>query len=65
MRELKGFEKVYLERGQVKEILFTLGKDELGFYNMNNEFVVEEGVFTVYLGGDAYCDNKLTLNYKA
>ena len=65
MRELKGFEKVYLGRGQEKEILFTLGKDELGFYNMNNEFVVEEGVFTVYLGGDAYCDNKLTLNYKA
>lgn len=65
MRELKGFEKVYLGKGQEKEILFTLGKDELGFYNMNNEFVVEEGVFTVYLGGDAYCDNKLTLNYKA
>ncbi len=64
MRELKGFEKVYLEKCQEKEILFTLGKNELGFYNMNTEFVVEEGIFTVYLGANAYCDNKLTLNYK-
>lgn len=64
IRELKGFEKVFLKKGEEKEILFKLGKNELGFYNMNNEFVVEEGLFTVYLGGNAYCEDKLILNYR-
>lgn len=64
IRELKGFEKVFLNKGEEKEILFRLGEDELGFYNMKNEFVVEEGAFTVYLGGNAICDNKLTLDYR-
>ena len=63
IRELQGFRKIFLKKGEKKEVLFTLGKKELGFYNMENEFVVEEGVFTVYLGGSAYCDNQLKLRY--
>jgi len=63
IRELKGFEKVFLKKGEEKEILFKLGEKELGFYNMQNEFVVEEGTFTAYLGANAYCDNKLSIKY--
>lgn len=63
IRELKGFEKVFLKKGEEREILFKLGKNELGFYNLSNEFVVEEGLFTIYLGGNAYCNNKLSINY--
>ena len=64
IRELKGFQKVFLKKGEEKEIAFTLGYDELGFYNKDNKFVVEDGTFTVYMGGDAFCKNELKLNYK-
>lgn len=63
IRELKGFSKVTLKKGEEKEVLFKLGEKELGFYNMQNKFVVEPGIFTVYLGGNAYCDNKLTIKH--
>ena len=63
IRELKAFEKVFLKKGEEKDILFNLGKNELGFYNLNNEFVVEKGLFAVYLGGNAYCNNKLSIKY--
>lgn len=63
IRELKGFEKIFLKKGEEKEVLFKLGRNELGFYNMNNEFVVEKGMFTVYLGGNAFCENKLMIQY--
>ncbi len=61
IRELKGFEKVSLKQGEEKEVLFKLGREELGFYNMHNEFIVENGAFTVYLGGNAYCENSLRI----
>lgn len=64
MRELKGFEKVFLKKGEEKRISFKLGREELGFYNMNNEFVVENGAFTVYLGGNSLCDNAISIYYK-
>ena len=64
IRELKGFEKIFLKKGEEKEVVFKLGENELGFYNMNNEFVVEEGLFSVYLGENAYCDNKLEINLR-
>ncbi len=63
IRELKSFEKIFLKKGEEKEVLFKLGEKELGFYNMDNEFVVEEGLFTVYMGGDAYCENKVSVRY--
>ena len=64
LKELKGFEKVFLKKGEEKEITFELEENELGFYNMNNEYVVEEGSFTIYIGEDSYSENKLTINYR-
>lgn len=64
IRELKGFEKVFLKKSEEKEVLFKLSKKELGFYNLQNEFVVEPGIFSVYLGGNAFCNNKLSIKYE-
>lgn len=64
IRELKGFEKVFLKNGEEKEVTFRIGYDELGFYNMNNEYVVEDGTFTVYLGGNSFCRNDIKIKYK-
>ena len=48
--ELKGFEKVYLEPGEVKTVRFTLTGRELSLYNMEMERVVEPGKFDVMIG---------------
>ncbi len=64
IRELKGFQKVFLKKGEEKEISFKLGYEELGFYNKDNKFAVEDGTFTVFMGGDSFCQNEVKLIYK-
>lgn len=53
VKELKGFEMVELKAGETKTITFTLTDAELGFYNNQNEFVVEPGTFKVMVGGNS------------
>ncbi|MBS3737034.1 glycoside hydrolase family 3 C-terminal domain-containing protein [Candidatus Bipolaricaulota bacterium] len=49
-RELKGFEKIYLQPGESKKITFNLPKDLLGFYGRNMELVTEPGSFKAMIG---------------
>lgn len=53
IKELKGFELVELKPGETKTITFVLTNAELGFYNHQNEFVVEPGSFKVMVGGSS------------
>lgn len=53
IKELKGFELVELKAGEKKTITFTLTDKELGFYNNQGDFVIEEGVFKVMVGGSS------------
>ena len=53
VRELKGFELVELETNQTKTITFTLSNDQLGFYDNNGKFKVENGDFEVFVGGSS------------
>lgn len=64
VKELKGFEMVELKAGETKTITFTLTDAELGFYNNQNEFVVEPGSFKVMVGGnsDAKLSDKFEVN---
>lgn len=52
-KDLRGFQRVHLEPGQLKKLEFTLGPEELQLYNANNEWVVEPGQFKVYIGGSS------------
>jgi beta-glucosidase-like glycosyl hydrolase len=51
VRELKSFKKVALEKGESKKIDFTLPISDLGYYDNNMNYIVEEGKFKVYVGG--------------
>jgi beta-glucosidase len=64
VKELKGFEMIELKAGETKTITFTLTDAELGFYNNQNEFVVEPGTFKVMVGGnsDAKLSDKFEVN---
>lgn len=51
VRELKGFKKVVLDKGESKRIDFILPVNELGYYDNNMDYIVEEGKFKIYVGG--------------
>ncbi len=50
VKELKAFERVALRAGEKRRIEFTLGREQLGFYNRQMRFVVEPGEFKVMIG---------------
>ena len=53
VKELKAFKKVFLKKGESKEISFTLGVDDLRFYNKDLQYVYEPGDFKVFVGGNS------------
>ncbi len=53
VRELKGFERVSLQPGESKHVDFTLGFDELSYYNLDMERVIEPTEYQVWIGGDS------------
>ncbi len=50
VKELKGFQKVFLKAGEKKSIEFTVKPDHLSFYNLEMKKVVEPGTFKVFVG---------------
>ncbi len=52
-RQLKGFKKVILKKGESKQVSITLSANDLKFYNSNLEFVSEPGEFKIYVGTDS------------
>ena len=61
IKELKGFDKLFVQAGESKTAEFEIGFEELGFYNSNGRFVVEPGEFKIYVGKDAWCDEYVSL----
>ena len=54
IKELKGFSKVKLTPGETKEVVFTIGKDALSFYDdARHEWVAEPGKFEVIVAASA------------
>jgi len=50
LRQLAGFQRVTLRPGQERTVTFTLGPSQLGLWNADEHFVVEPGVFDVWVG---------------
>jgi beta-glucosidase len=53
VRELKGFQKVLLQPGESKKVQFTLGRDELAFWNIDMKHVVEPAAVKVWVAGNS------------
>jgi beta-glucosidase len=45
VKELKGFERIFLKAGERRKIEMTVKAQDLGFYNAQNQYVVEDGEF--------------------
>ena len=54
VRELKGFQRITLRPGESRSIRFTLGKDELAFWNAEPDWVIEAAAVTVWVASDAH-----------
>ena len=50
VKELKGFEKIFLKAGESKKVSFKITPELLKFYNYNLDFVCESGDFEVMIG---------------
>jgi beta-glucosidase len=48
LKELKGFQKIILRKGEKKTVTFEISIEDLKFYNSDIEFVAEPGQFDVY-----------------
>ncbi|WP_404455440.1 beta-glucosidase BglX [Oceanobacillus kapialis] len=50
LKELKGFQKVYLEPGEAKTIEFAITEDQLRYHHADLSFSSDPGEFVVYVG---------------
>jgi beta-glucosidase len=53
VRELKGFKKLMLQPGESKKVEFTLGHDELAFWNIDMKYMVEPAAVKVWVAGNS------------
>ena len=58
VKELKGFQKIMIPKGETKTVSFTITEEDLRFYNYDIEFVSEPGEFELFIGPHSATKNK-------
>jgi beta-glucosidase len=59
VKELKGFQKIFLKKGESKQLSFSIDVNKLKFYaqhsanNSELKYIYEPGDFKVYIGGNS------------
>ena len=53
VKELKGFQKIYLKKGESKKVTFNISPEDLKFYNNELKFDWETGDFDIMIGTDS------------
>ena len=61
---LKGFQRVYINKGETRQVTFYLTERDLAVYSKEKGWHVEPGEFTIMIGGssDEIISKKITLN---
>jgi beta-glucosidase len=53
-RELKGFQRVYLQAGESRRVTLTLGSRELAYWNTaTHDWAIEGGTYQLWVGGSS------------
>ncbi|MGE7774032.1 beta-glucosidase BglX [Chitinophaga sp. NPDC101104] len=50
LQELRGFRKIFLRKGERREVRFEISVNDLKFYDRNMQYVAEPGEFRVQIG---------------
>lgn len=53
VKKLKGFQKIFLKKGESREVTFSISIEELKFFNADLRWIAEPGTFKVYIGTDS------------
>lgn len=64
VKELKGFEKVFIKAGESKTLSFKITPDLLHFYDYDLNFVAEPGDFDLMIGGSSQAVKTARLTLK-
>ncbi|WP_373707885.1 beta-glucosidase BglX [Kaistella sp.] len=63
VKELKGFQKVFLKKGETKKVTFNITAEDLKFYNNELKFDWEAGDFDIMIGTDSEQVKTLKINW--
>ncbi|HRI22571.1 MAG TPA: glycoside hydrolase family 3 C-terminal domain-containing protein, partial [Panacibacter sp.] len=64
VKELKGFQKIILQPGEIKAVSFNITTEDLKFYNSSLDYVWEAGDFIVHIGTNSNDVKSATINWK-
>nr|AOE06294.1 Xyl3A, glycoside hydrolase family GH3 [uncultured bacterium] len=53
VKELKGYQRIFLKRGETKQVSFEINKETLAFYDINMNYCVEPGDFSIMVGSSS------------
>lgn len=53
IKELKGFKKVTIRKGETIDVSFTLNMNELSYYHNDMSYTYDPGEFDLYIGPDS------------
>lgn len=59
LKELKGFQKIEINKGETKTVTFEISIEDLKFYNSDLQFVAEPGKFEIFIGTNSDTTNKI------
>lgn len=63
VKDLKGFQKITLQPGESKEVSFTIGTEQLSFFNSDLRKVWEPGKFIIHIGTSSSNVKSAELNW--
>ena len=63
MKELKGFKKVFIKKGETETVSIELDIKNIGFYTRKLDYIVEKGKFIVLMGtsSDSVLETSITV----
>lgn len=64
IKELKGFQRVNIKPGETRTVSFSIGPDELQFYNREMKRVVEPGKFKIMVGPNSVDLSSVSLDVR-
>lgn len=63
VRELKQFQKVFIRAQERQEITFVVTTEDLKFFDLNLNYIWEEGVFNIYIGPDSVNTQSIQISW--
>ncbi len=58
LKELKGFQKIAIKKGEKQTVTFQITVEDLKFYNEDLQFIAEPGQFEIFIGGNSNTELK-------